>query len=78
MHDLVPEALLPRQLHARLNPAIPVEWCLEVKIEVVLGTLHRVGNAGRAGLNTFLKHEYMDQRSTGLPIAADHRGKAPR
>lgn len=72
MHDLVPKALLPRQLRARLNPAIPVEWCLELKIEVV----HSVGNAGREGLKVFLKQEHTDQSSTGLPT--DHRGKASR
>lgn len=78
MHGLVPEILLPRQLHARVNSAIPVEWSLELKIEVVLGTMHSVGSAGRAGLKILLEHKSMDQSSSGLPTAADHGGKAPR
>lgn len=70
---MVPEALLPRQLHAKLDPALTVECCLGLKSEEVLGTMHSVGNAGRAGLKIFL-----DQGSTGVPTVSDHRGKAPR
>lgn len=74
MPGLVPEVLLPRQLHVRLNPAIPVEWCLELKIGMVLGTMHSVGSAGRAGLKLLVEHQYRVRAALGSPLQLITKG----